>query len=31
VKDNLGVLAAQALAGTGHKAEAVFEQLAGNG
>ena len=31
VKDNLGVLPAQALADTGYKAEAVFEQLAGNG
>jgi transposase len=31
VKDNLGVLPAQALADTGYKAEAVFEALAGNG
>jgi transposase len=31
VKDNLGALPKQALADTGYKAEAVFEQLAGNG
>jgi transposase len=31
VKDNLGALPEQALADTGYKAEAVFEQLAGNG
>jgi transposase len=31
VKDNLGALPKQALADTGYKAEAVFEQLAGKG
>jgi len=31
VKNNLGALPEQALADTGYKAEAVFEQLAGNG
>lgn len=31
VHNNLGVLPEQALADTGYKAEAVFEQLAGNG